>query len=178
MSPFGGSTRAWRWIARKILGLWVKVTIKPDEIAAALAANTRPVCYVLEHDSHTDLAVLNNAFAELRLPRPERCFALVRQSLFSRWRSRLRAPRHLVELVEAAAADRDFDIDLVPVAIYLGRAPQKEESVWRLLFTEDWVLVGRFRKLLNVLFNGRNSVVYFGEPIRLRDAIGDLRDDA
>ena len=58
MSPFGGLTRAWRWIARKILGLWVKVTIKPDDIAAALATNTRPVCYVLEHDSHTDLAVL------------------------------------------------------------------------------------------------------------------------
>jgi glycerol-3-phosphate O-acyltransferase len=174
MSPFGGLTRAWRWIARKILGLWVKVTIKPDDIAAELAANTRPVCYVLEHDSHTDLAVLNHAFAELRLPRAERCFALVRQTLFPRRRSRLRAPRHLVQLVEAAAADPGFDIDLVPVAIYLGRAPQKEESVWRLLFTEDWVLVGRFRKLLNVLFNGRNSVVYFGEPIRLRDAIGDL----
>jgi glycerol-3-phosphate O-acyltransferase len=174
MSPFGGTTRAWHWIARKVLGLWVKVTIKPDDIAAALAANKRPVCYVLEHDSHTDLAVLNNAFAELRLPRLERCFALVRQTLLGRRRSRLRAPRRLVELVEAAAADPGFDIDLVPVAIYLGRAPQKEESVWRLLFTEDWVLVGRFRKLLNVLLNGRNSVVYFGEPMRLRDAIGDL----
>jgi glycerol-3-phosphate O-acyltransferase len=174
MSPFGGLTRAWRWIARKIVGVWVRVTIKPDDIAARIAANTRPVCYVLENDSHTDFAVLNHAFAKLHLPRAERCFALVRQTLFSRRRSRLRAPRHLVQLVEAAEADPSFDIDLVPAAIYLGRAPEKEESVWRLLFTEDWVLVGRFRKLLNVLFNGRNSVVYFGEPIRLRDSIGDL----
>ena len=36
------------------------------------------------------------------------------------------------------------------------------------------MLVGRFRKLLNVLFNGRNTVVYFGEPMRLRDALADL----
>ena len=66
-----------------------------------------------------------------------------------------------------------FDVDLVPVAIFWGRAPHKEVSWWRLLFTEDWVLVGRFRKLLNVIVNGRNTVVYFGEPMRLRDAMQD-----
>ena len=174
MSPFGGLTRAWRWAARKVLGRWLKVTVKPDDIAATLAAHTRPLCYVLENDSHTDLAVLNNACAELGIPSPQRCFALVRQTLLPPWRARLRAPRYLVQLVGAASADAGFDMDLVPVAIYLGRAPEKEESLWRLLFTENWVLVGRFRKLLNVLFNGRNTVVYFGEPIALRAAIGDL----
>jgi glycerol-3-phosphate O-acyltransferase len=44
-------------------------------------------------------------------------------------------------------------------------------SWWRLLFTEDWILVGRFRKFLSVIFNGRNTMVYFGEPIRLRDVV-------
>src|SRR5579859_8153087 len=174
MSLFGGLTSAWRWAVRKILGRWVRVTVKPDDIAATLAASARPICYVLENDSHTDLAVLNNACAELEIPSPERCFALERQTIFPRWHTRLRAPRYLVQLVDAAAADPKFDLDLVPVAIYLGRAPQKEESLWRLLFTENWVLVGRFRKLLNVLLNGRNTVVYFGEPIGLRDAVGDL----
>jgi glycerol-3-phosphate O-acyltransferase len=32
-------------------------------------------------------------------------------------------------------------------------------------------LVGRFRKFLSVIFNGRNTLVYFGEPIRLRDVV-------
>jgi len=41
------------------------------------------------------------------------------------------------------------------------------------LFAEDWVLVGRFRKALNVLVNGRNTLVHFGEPVRLRDALED-----
>ena len=66
-----------------------------------------------------------------------------------------------------------FDVDLVPVAIFWGRAPHKEISWWRLPFTEDWILVGRFRKFLSVLFNGRNTLVYFGEPIRLRDAMDE-----
>ncbi len=167
-------SRAWRWTVRKVLGSWARLTIRPDDIASSIAARGRTVCYVLENDSHTDLAVFENACASLHMARPERCFALARHTLFMGRRSRRRAPRQLTQLVAAAAADSAFEIDLVPVAIYWGRAPQKEASWWRLLFTEDWVLVGRFRKVLNILFNGRNTVVYFGEPIRLREAIGGL----
>ena len=95
-----------------------------------------------------------------------------RPSLFSR-RNAARAPRYLVQLVAAAAAHPQFDVDLVPVAIFWGRAPHKEISWWRLLFAEDWVLVGRFRKFLSVLFNGRNTLVYFGEPVRLREVMDE-----
>jgi glycerol-3-phosphate O-acyltransferase len=174
MSPFRGLTRAWRFAVRKTLGLWVKATIKPDEIAASIAARGRPVCYVLENESRTDFAVLDNACAALGTPAPEQCFALVRQGAFLGARRRRYAPRRLVQLAELASREQSFDTDLIPVAIYLGRAPEKEQSLWRLVFTEDWVLLGRFRKLLNVLFNGRNTVVYFGEPIALREALADL----
>src|SRR5258707_12309675 len=84
-----------------------------------------------------------------------------------------RGPRYLVQLVAAAAAHPEVDVDLLPVAIFWGRAPHREASLWGLLFAEDWVLVGRFRKVLNVLFNGRNTLVHFGEPVRLRDALQD-----
>ena len=174
MSPFRGLTRAWRFAVRKTLGLWVKMTIKPDEIAESIAARGRPVCYVLENESRTDFAVLDNACAALGIPKPEQCFALVRQGAFLGPRRRRHAPRTLLQLTEIASREPSFDIDLIPVAIYLGRAPEKEQSLWRLVFTEDWVLLGRFRKLLNVLFNGRNTVVYFGEPIALREALADL----
>ena len=174
MSPFRGLTRAWRFAVRKILGLWVKVTIKPEEIAQSIAARGRPVCYVLENESRTDYAVLDNACAALGIPKADRCFALVRQGAFLGARLRRRAPRQLVQLVEFASREPTLDVDLIPVAIYLGRAPEKEQSLWRLVFTEEWVLLGRFRKLLNVLFNGRNTVVYFGEPIALREVLADL----
>jgi glycerol-3-phosphate O-acyltransferase len=174
MSPFDGLTRAWRWSVRTILGLWVKVTIKPDDAAAVIASRPRPVCYVLERESHTDLAMLYSACAELRLPRPARRFELARRARFWTRRGHLRAPRYLVQLVAAADANPEFDVDLVPVAIFWGRAPLKEVSLWRLLFSEDWVLMGRFRKLLNIIFNGRNTVVHFGEPLGLREAISGL----
>jgi len=182
MTPFEGVRRAWHWSVRKVLGSWVRTSIKPDDAAAELAARPRAVCYVLERESQTDLAVLHNACGQLGLPSPERRWMvgnrrverayleLIRSpGLFSN-RKIARAPRFLGQLV-AAAANPEFDVDLVPVAIFWGRAPHREVSPWRLLFTEEWVLMGRFRKLLNVVFNGRNTLVHFGTPLRLRDVM-------
>src|SRR5580698_2451636 len=185
MNPLVGLGSAWRWGVRKILSLWVRVTIKPDDAIAAIAARPRPVCYVLERESQTDLAVLNDVCAQHNLPRPTRrlmvgakradraYFELMRRPSLFRSRNAARAPRYLVQLVAAAAAHPQFDVDLVPVAIFWGRAPHKEASWWRLLFSEDWILVGRFRKFMSVIFNGRNTLVYFGEPLRLREVMED-----
>jgi glycerol-3-phosphate O-acyltransferase len=185
MNPFVGLVRAWRWVVRKILGLWVRTTIKPDDAIAALAARSHPVCYVLERESQTDLAVLHGVCAKHNLPRPSRRlmlgekraeranFALTRRPSVLGASNTARAPKYLVQLVDAAAAHTQFDIDLVPVMIFWGRAPNKEVSWWRLPFTEDWVLVGRLRKFLSIIFNGRNTLVYFGEPMPLREAMGN-----
>src|ERR1700722_2141738 len=183
MNPVDGLIRAWRWSVRKVLGLWVRTAIKPDDAGAAIAARPRPVCYVLERESQTDLAVLSMVCAKLGLPSPDRrlaggarradkaYFELIRPAGLFTTRRALRAPRYLVQLVAAAADHPQLDVDFVPVAIFWGRAPHKEASLWRLLFAEDWVLVGRFRKALGVLVNGRDILVHFGEPVRLRDAL-------
>src|SRR5580692_466008 len=185
MNPVDGVIRAWHWSVRKVLGLWVRAAVKPEDAGAAIAARPRPVCYVLERESQTDLAVLSMVCAKLGLPSPERrmavgerradkaYFELMRPAGLFTTRHAQRAPRFLVQLVAAAAAHSQLDVDLVPVAIFWGRAPHKEASLWRLLFAENWVLVGRFRKLLNVLVNGRNTLVHFGQPVRLRDAVQD-----
>jgi glycerol-3-phosphate O-acyltransferase len=190
MAPDFGLSQAWHWTVRKTLSLWVKVTIKPADAASLIAARPRPVCYVLERESQTDLAALNEVCGRLRLPRPIRrllvggrradraFFNLERRANFWSTRTDARTPRYLTQLVAAAATDPTFDLDLVPVAIFWGRAPSKEASWWRLLFAEDWMLVGRFRKLLAVMVNGRNTVVNFGEPLRLRDALGDEISEA
>ena len=176
MVPFDGLSQAWRWSVRKILRRLVRPTVKPDDAATAIAARPRPVCYVLETESQTDLAVLGNVCRQLRFPSPERRLALGgrraekayfdltgRMGFFKR-RLLMRAPRYLEQLLATAAAHEDFDVDLVPVAIFWGRAPQKELSLWRLLFADDWAIVGRSKKMLQVMFNGHNTLVYFGEP--------------
>jgi glycerol-3-phosphate O-acyltransferase len=118
--------QAWRWSVRKLLGLWVRVTIKPDDAVAAIAAIPRPVCYVLERESQTDFAVLSGVCAQHNLPRPARrlimgekradraYFELQRRPSLFRTRNAARAPRYLVQLIAAAAAYPQFDVDLGP----------------------------------------------------------------
>ncbi|MEO7773302.1 MAG: glycerol-3-phosphate 1-O-acyltransferase PlsB [Steroidobacteraceae bacterium] len=164
----------------RILMLWVRHALGPEDAAARLARNPRPVCYVLEQHHASDFAVLQRACARARLPRPSRqvdlgdsgrqraCFALTRS--VGVWRSRLdrRAPPALLTLLRALADQPELDIALVPAAVYWGRAPQKERSWLRLIFSEDWALVGSLQRFFTVLINGRNTLVQIGEPISLR----------
>jgi len=179
--------QARQWIVRKLLGVWVKVAIKPDDAADLIAARSRPVCYVLEREAQADLAVLGDVCGRLRMPRPTRrlliagkradraYFALERSIGLIGQRTDRRPPACLTDLVTAALADPDFDVDLVPVIVFWGRAAQRQASWWRLLFTDNWGFVGRFQRLLTVVMNGRNTLLSFGEPVRLRDALQEPR---
>ncbi len=183
MSRASGTERPVIWLLRKITNLWVRATARPPDVAQTLGARNRPVCYVLERDSLSDLLALQDLCVRSGLPRPSRrlgavgerrsLFALERSGGFFRQRVDRRTPQLLTRLVNAATADRNFDLDLVPVGIFWGRAPQKEGSWFRLLLSENWALGGRFRKFLTVLFNGRNTQVQFGDPLSLRSAVDE-----
>jgi len=58
------------------------------------------------------------------------------------------------------------------VSVFFGRAPQKEGSWFRLLFVEDWALTSRARKFFQVIFNGRDTLLEFEEPVSLRSLLG------
>lgn len=171
------------WLLRKITNLWVRSTARPPDVAQTLTARNRQICYVLERDSLSDLLALQDLCVRSGLPRPSRrlgtigerrsLFALERSGGLFRQRVDRRTPQLLTRLVAAASVDRRFDIDLVPVGIFWGRAPQKEGSWFRLLLSENWALAGRFRKFMTVLFNGRNTQVQFGEPLSLRAAVDE-----
>ena len=174
-------------LLRRVLALWVRATLRPEDALARLAARTVPICYVLERRSPSDLAVLQNVCLRERLPRPGRrllpqqlrnlrsWFALTKS--VGLWRTRVdrRPPEQLLALIEALRSDPSLDVSLVPAAVYWGRAPSKERSLIRLLLSEDWVIGSRVRRFFTVLFNGRSTTVQLGEPISLR---GLLEADA
>lgn len=173
------------WLLRRLLPLWVRVAVRPDDIAARLATRPAPVCYLLERASSTDLAVLQNACAKGKLPRPaarlgsgelrrfRAWFYLSRPLNF--WSARIdrRPPAELRQLVESLQRDSALDVDLVPAAVYWGRAPQKEDSWLRLFLSEDWAFGSRLRKALTVVFNGRATMVEFGDPVSLRSLLDE-----
>jgi glycerol-3-phosphate O-acyltransferase len=175
-------------ILNRVLSLWVRTTLHPEDAATRFADRSVPVCYVLEQRSRSDFAVLQHVCVEARLPRPGRRL-LARQLGRTRasfpltrsvglWRQRLdrRPSELLLTLIEALRRDPALDLNLVPAAVYWGRAPQKERSLIRLLLSEDWVIGSSLRRFFTVLVNGRNTTVQLGEPVSLRsliDADGD-----
>jgi glycerol-3-phosphate O-acyltransferase len=177
-------------VLSRVLALWVRATLRPEDAVARLQTRTSPICYVLEQKSRVDLAVLQNVCVRERLPRPgkrlvalglnNRRSALTLTRAVGLWRSRLdrRTPELLLLLIEALRANPDWDVSLVPAAVYWGRAPQKERSLIRLALSEDWVIGSRLRRFFSVLVNGRNTTVQLGEPISLRGWLGAELDTA
>jgi glycerol-3-phosphate O-acyltransferase len=173
------------WLLRWLLGLWVRPTVRPDDVAERLGSRSQRVCYVLDRQSGADLAVLANAIEQLGLPRLRRrilanrrtdrraCFDVGRRRGFWDAAPQLRPPPFLIAMIDAARADPEFDVALVPTTLYWGRAPQKEGSWLRLLFAENWALTSRVRKFFTVLVNGRNTMIEIGEPISLRSLLED-----
>jgi len=167
-------------LLRRVLALWVRATLRPEDALARLTGATVPICYVLERRSPSDLAVLQNVCLRERLPRPGRkllaqqlrnvrsWFALSKS--VGLWRTRVdrRPPEQLLALIEALRRDPALDVSLVPAAVYWGRAPSKERSLIRLLLSEDWVIGSRVRRFFTVLFNGRSTTVQLGDPMSLR----------
>lgn len=177
------------WLLRQLLALWVRFTVRPEDVATRLRGRSNPVCYVLERRSITDLAVLQSACVRLKIVRPRKrllprekdsrsFFYLTQPRGF--WDGRLdrRPPEPLVGVISALRTHPSLDIDLVPVAVYWGRAPQKEGSWFRLLLVEDWALTSRLRKFFQVLFNGRATLIEIDDAISLRSLLGSDADTA
>ena len=159
---------------------WLRFTTRPDDVAARLAGQSAPVCYVLERNSMADATVLRRACVAHKLPRPGRRLlegrgdspiaVLPLTRSVGGWRKRIdrRPAPALLQLIAKVLADPNFDVQLVTVAIYWGRAPQKQDSWLRLVLSEDWAVAHGLRRILTLLFNGRDTLVQFGDGQSLR----------
>lgn len=173
-------------VLRRPLSWFARPHVLPVDLRRRYAQPTRPICYVLQTSSCADVIVLEQACAEHGLPSPS---AALKSPLPSRpllflerragfWGDRVdpRISAGMRHLVAAAVADPSLDVDLIPVTVLWGRAPDKEGSWLRVLLAENWERVGRFRRFISVLANGRNLFIQFGEPISLRSALADGAD--
>ncbi|MGH8185480.1 MAG: glycerol-3-phosphate 1-O-acyltransferase PlsB [Steroidobacteraceae bacterium] len=173
-------------LLRPPLSLWARPHVLPENLQQRFANPDRPICYVLHTVGAADLVVLEKVCAAhgmplpldgLRPPLPPRSVLfLERRAGF--WGDRIdhRISAPMRQLVAAAFADRALDVDLIPVTVMWGRAPDREGSWLRVLLSENWERVGRFRRFLSVVVNGRNLFVQFGDPIRLRSVFDEGAD--
>ncbi|MGH8153833.1 MAG: glycerol-3-phosphate 1-O-acyltransferase PlsB [Rhodanobacteraceae bacterium] len=178
----------WRALWGALLGPWIKIKRDPAEPVTLLVPDTS-VVYVIERNGFSDSLILERACREAGMPSP---LALVpglgrrRRAMFAlrstggwfqrsgRSRAALGTIRQLLRMLEAAP---DRNVQLMPVAIYVGRAPNRQSGWFSVLFSENWAVVGHFRRLLALLLNGRDTIVRFSPPISLNDLRVESADE-
>jgi glycerol-3-phosphate O-acyltransferase len=167
------------WVLRRPMLRLVRARVAPEDVKARLNLDpARPVCFVLPQRSWSDLFVLERVCRDHGLPRPHRTgadlptvgrpgFLYLSVLLESRLDRHSRRAVEVSSLIERAVAAPEFDVQLVPVSIFWGREPEKETSLFKLLFA-DAPGAGAVRKLFIILANGRNVLVSFGLPLAFR----------
>jgi glycerol-3-phosphate O-acyltransferase len=178
-----GKPPLWARIVQKILHPWIEINREPQTLPFDL---DRPVCYVIETYGLSNTLILDRACREAGLPSPlaalpgdplgrKRSYVALsrrRAGLFGRPKNRSHSDA-LSRLLMAHRLYPDQDVQLVPVSIFVGRAPARQSGWFSVLFSENWALVGRFRRLLAILLNGRDTVVQFSPSVRVWEILSE-----
>lgn len=177
---------------RRLLHLWVKSTCVPDAIEDWGIDPSKPVFYVLDTYTLTSVLILDEVLEKAGLPlasRPfeaggiqlSRSFGANRryEGLFVRT---LKKRRHsaklkaLIQQITPEVLEQNGDLQLVPVSVLVGRAPDKEASLFKVLFSENWGAGGRLRRLISTFVHGRHTLVQLGQPMTLEALFAETKD--
>jgi glycerol-3-phosphate O-acyltransferase len=170
----------------RLIAPWLQIRREPAASETPLIQPGVPVCYVIERYGLSNALILEQTCREAGLPSPLVALpsdlvgngrAMVALSRRQRaWFGRPKNRTHsegLARLIQALQADTTLDVQLVPVSIFVGRAPDRQSGWFRVLFAENWAMVGRFRRFLAVLLNGRHTIVRFSPALSLREALAE-----
>lgn len=172
--------------------LLVRCKTIPDDLRETGAIDpSKPIFYIIRHQSASDLLTLQIACKRQNLPDPlgtveikgkrlARTLCLEKPTPIFSWRTagKTTAIAQGVELHDLYANDPTLDAQLIPATLIWGRTPTKEKnnaSVVTLLADQEspsWI-----GKLFIVLFAGRNTLVRFSEALSFRVLVDQHHSD-
>lgn len=168
-------------LAQRVLRLWVRFRSYPETAThlGLLAEPGPPLVYFMQVRQLTDLLVLDEATQRLGLNSPFSPSPLDSRSGFYLSRTGQPSPlqrrpyrysKRMLRLVKAVQSGQIAAVRIVPVSVFWGRAPEKQESALKALFSDDWGTPGPIRQLMRSILHGRQTLVKFGEPMLLDQA--------
>ena len=185
MTFWFGLDRLFFFLARLFLTWCTQTTSLPRDIAELALDDSRPVMYVLRDASLADMLLLDREARRLGLPSPLDPLALEGKTLRRRYyplyrRQRLvgrerisDTPRRLVQVIDNLAQHPDQDVQLIPVTLFWGRRPEKENSLWKIIFADNWSPPGFIKKFFIILTQGRQLYLNFSQPMSLRQLVDE-----
>ena len=181
IGPVASVRLRWYELLESILHVWVKARTLPLPLTELGLDPSKPVFYALDSYALTSILILDRSCRDHGLPRPlvpallstrpePRAYCVMRRK--SGFIIRHTRPRPhsdmLKRVVDRVSSGEQDDVQIVPVTVLVGRAPDKETGLAKIFFSESWEIGGRLRRLLSTFINGRNTFVQFSPPISLQ----------
>ncbi|MBF7074432.1 glycerol-3-phosphate 1-O-acyltransferase PlsB [Glaciecola sp. MH2013] len=155
----------------------ISVRSVPANIEAELGIDKKkPILYLIQTESITDLVALQKSTAGLGLPDPsstisflgeehKRCYYLSRpQGLFTRKVKKTEIEDVFTDMFHLHRENPELDLQVVPVSISWGRSAGKESSGFAQLLA-DRASPSWLRKFFIVLFLGRDNIVSYSKAV-------------
>ncbi|MCF6288263.1 MAG: glycerol-3-phosphate 1-O-acyltransferase PlsB [Proteobacteria bacterium] len=168
-------------ILSKLLYLRIKVKIIPDDLASLGIDKNLPIIYVLDTDSLVSRMVLKTecekhqlSYKDLPQHWPKLTNVMANKRLtgfWSRQASYTIFQENLGHVLTFLKNHTQEQVQLVPVSVFLGMAPNKNTGIFKILFSEQWSIGGRLRKFFSILIHGKNTLLRFSQPIMLNQEL-------
>ncbi|WP_181817776.1 glycerol-3-phosphate 1-O-acyltransferase PlsB [Psychromonas sp. B3M02] len=167
---------------------WVSSKVVPNNPLSTLGIDaSRPIIYVLEQNSSSDLLALQKACQQTALPDPFQIITIADQVLsaviylhdnywFKKAELKQQQSNYLnqyQQLFSLYRADNDLAVQLVPVTFFWGRNPGKQTS--RQAFSGH-TNISRWHKACLMMVAGRDHLIRFNPPISVSALIKDHRN--
>lgn len=180
MQLFTSLRRAlFRWQQKLMYGV-VKTHIIGPDINEFDIDPDKPIVYALWGPSRAEQLLIDREVEAFGWPSPHEdklsgrtpgspFFHLYKRTGIFRRKGSPSVAKSLVAQAEWLTEDEQRDIQVVPVRVFWGRAPDKEGSFLRIWLQNSGTLGGRLVTLMAILLNGRNTFMHFSKPMSLRD---------
>lgn len=185
----------YRRVSSKLLDLVVKPQVlgeipsnEHSSSESSEPSKQKVVCYVLQTYSRSNALLVDGETRRLNLTPaldPFQCGSLNEKAsvLFlqhSHQNNLLNPPPYafpprLLRLIEEIEKNPNLDVELVPVTILWGRAPDKEDSWYKLLFADAWATPSTLKQFVNIGMYGRDTYIEFHEARSLRDLVSEAK---
>ncbi len=177
-------SRLYQKIVEIPLKLLVSSKLVPENPIQDLAIDPNsPIYYVLQRRSTSSFLILKEKAKRLNLPAPKlisaneskieqgAVFFLQSKTILGLGGKPVKKYQKLfAKLIEAQKSDPKHKHQLIPLSIYWGRNPGKENSLLKLLFT-DTESANPLRKFFLFIFQGRNTFVRIAKPVDLQKMV-------
>ncbi|MFT6732669.1 MAG: glycerol-3-phosphate O-acyltransferase [Polaribacter sp.] len=184
-----------RNLYQKLVGMPLKLLVNskllPEDPIKDLEIDLeQPIYYVLQRNSTSSFLILCEKAKILNLPEPKiirKTTATIENGSVFFLQSKMflglggkpidRYQKHLFKLLEQQREDSGHHHQLLPLSIYWGRNPGKENSFFKVIFT-DTESASFIRKFFLFIFQGRNTFIRITKPVNLnRVAFSETKPD-